>query len=163
MVCEHVALMDMLYDGLFHIPEKFVEEFAEFRKRVGRRKGGQKKYEATTTKKTGWEVIICGGCDESDESDSMLRNQFDKFAEDRVAAFTGREGWDAGAGMYSTIIPTPTWRKIGGMDSDASSASTFIVDGKMGRSRPAPKVPRGRYAMGAPRTNTSHCMTTWAG
>ena len=47
------------------------------------------------------------------------------------------------------------------MDSDVSSASTFIVDGKMGRSRPVPTVLRGRYAMGAPRTNMSHCMTTW--
>ena len=24
MICEHAALMDMLYDGLFHIPVKFV-------------------------------------------------------------------------------------------------------------------------------------------
>ena len=31
----------------------------------------------------------------------------------------------------------------------------------MGRSRPVPMVPRGKYAMGAPRTNMSHCMTTW--
>ena len=51
MVCEHVALMDMLYDGLFHIQVKFVDECAEFRKRVGRRKGGQKEDEETTTKK----------------------------------------------------------------------------------------------------------------
>ena len=107
--------------------------------------------------------MICCGCDESDESDSMLRKQFDKFAEEWVAAFMGREGCDTGAGMYSTIIPTPTWRKIGEMDSDASSASTLIADGKMGRSRPVPMVPRGRYAMGAPRTNMSHCITTWIG
>ena len=39
MVCEHGALMDMLYYLLFHIPVKFVEECAEFRKRTGRRKG----------------------------------------------------------------------------------------------------------------------------
>ena len=35
MVCEHAALMDMCYDVLFHIPEKFVEECAEFRRRTG--------------------------------------------------------------------------------------------------------------------------------
>ena len=64
-------------------------------------------------------------------------------------------------------IPTPSWKKIGGMESDASSASTYIGDGKMGRSRPVPSVPRGIYAMGAPRTNMSphvnksHFMTTW--
>ena len=63
--------------------------------------------------------------------------------------------------------PTPSWRKIGGMDPDASSASTYVGDGKMGRSRPVPMVPRGKYAIGAPRTNMSphmnmgHCMTTW--
>ena len=79
------------------------------------------------TKKTGWEVMICGGCDESDESDSMLRNQFDKFAYDRVAAFTGREGCDVGAGMYSTIIPTPTWRKIGNQRRVARQHSLWTV------------------------------------
>ena len=35
MVCEHAALMDMHYDGLFHIPGKFAEECVEFRRRVG--------------------------------------------------------------------------------------------------------------------------------
>ena len=56
---------------------------------------------------------------------------------------------------------------IGGMESDASSASTYIGDGKMGRSRPVASVPRGIYAMGAPSTNMSphmnmsHCTATW--
>ena len=59
------------------------------------------------------------------------------------------------------IIPTTTWRKIGEVDSDASIASTFIEDGKMGRSRPVPRVPRGIYAMGAPRTDMNHGMTRW--
>ena len=44
-------------------------------------------------------------------------------------------------------------------ESDANSASTFTADGKMGRSRPVPRV----YAMGAPRTDMSHCMTRWDG
>ena len=34
-------LMDMLYDRSFKVPERFEEECAEFRKRVGRRKGAQ--------------------------------------------------------------------------------------------------------------------------
>ena len=63
--------------------------------------------------------------------------------------------------MESRTIQTLTWRKIGGMESDASSVSTYVGDGKMGRSWPVPMVPRGKYAMGAPQTNMSHSMTTW--
>ena len=63
--------------------------------------------------------------------------------------------------MYSTTITTQGWRLIGNTDSEATSASAFIADGKMGISRPVPMMPRGKYAMGAPRTNISHCMTTW--
>ena len=85
----------------------------------------------------------------------------DEFKEERSGSFTGMEGSGAGAAMDSRTIPMPTWRKIGGMDSDACSASTYVGDGKMGRSRPVPMVPRGKYAMRAPRTNMSHCMTTW--
>ena len=40
--------------------------------------------------------MICGGCDESDESDSLSRNEIDKFAGKRVEAFTGREGKEQG-------------------------------------------------------------------
>ena len=47
-----------------------------------------------------------------------------------------------------SAIPTPAWRKIDEGGSEATVASTFIADGLMGRSRP---VPRGIYAMGAPR------------
>ena len=83
------------------------------------------------------------GCDESDESDSLLRKQFYTFVVERVAAFMGTEGSSAGASMHPTIIPTPTWRKIGEMDSDASSASTFVADKKMGRSRRIPKGAKG--------------------
>ena len=53
MGCEHVALMDMIYDLSFQIPEKFVKQCAEFRRRAGRRKGGQKKVEEPTKKKNG--------------------------------------------------------------------------------------------------------------
>ena len=51
-----------------------MEESAEFRKRVGRRKGGQKEHEETTKKKKDWDVMICGDCDDSYESDFMPRN-----------------------------------------------------------------------------------------
>ena len=132
--------------------------------------------------------MICGGDDESDESNSTRRKQFDQFREYRgpvltgmggvgagaaidqatelrVRSFEGTGGLDVGAAMDTRTIPTPSWKKIGGTESDVSSASTYIGDGKMGRSRPVPSVPRGLYAMGAPRTNTSphvnmsHCMT----
>ena len=112
MVCEHGALMDMLYDGLFHIQAKFVEECAEFRKRIGRRKGGQKEDEEATKTKD-WDVIICGGCDDSDESDSMPRKEFHKFVDERVASLSGSEVSSAGDALNRAIIPTPTWRKIG--------------------------------------------------
>ena len=42
MVCEHAMLLDMLYYCSLQIPEKFVEECAAFRRRVGRLKGGAK-------------------------------------------------------------------------------------------------------------------------
>ena len=102
--------------------------------------------------------MICGGENESDESDSMKRKKYDQFPEERGQTLTGmggvgvgaamdqlREervgsfeemgGSDAGAAKDSRTIPTPSWRKIGGVDSDASSASTYVGDGKMGRSR----------------------------
>ena len=161
-----------------------MEECAEFRRQKGRRWGPQKEEEEMKMKKKGWEVMICCGDDESDESDSMRRKQYDQFPEERGPALTGMggvgagaamdqlteervgsskemEGSDAGAVIDSKTIPTPSWRKIGGFDSDASNASTYIADGKMGRSRPVRSMPRGIYAMGAPRTNMSHCMTTW--
>ena len=91
----------------------------------------------------------------------------DQATELRIGSFEGTGGLDVGAAMDTRTIPTPSWKKIGGMESDASSASTYIGDGKMGRSRTVRSVPRGIYAMGAPRTNMSphvnktHCMTTW--
>ena len=48
------------------------------------------------------------------------------------------------------------------MDSELSSASTLVSDGKMSRWKPAPYMPRGKYAMGAPRANMSHRVKTWA-
>ena len=60
MVCEHATLMDMLYDRHFQVPEKFAEECAEFRKRVGRRKGVQQAENEMKVKKSEWDVIICG-------------------------------------------------------------------------------------------------------
>ena len=51
--------------------------------------------------------------------------------------------------------------KVCGMESDLSSPSTYLSDGKMGRWKPAPYMPRGQYAMGAPRANMSHCVKSW--
>ena len=99
MVCDHAALMDMCYDGLFHIPGKFEEECAEFWIRAGRRRGPQKQEEETKTKKKGWEVMICGGEDESDEFESLSTKRYDQFPEDRGPELTGMGGVGAGAVM----------------------------------------------------------------
>ena len=50
MICEHVAWMNMLYDYSFKIPKKFVDECAEFRCWVGRRRGGQRRDEVPSKK-----------------------------------------------------------------------------------------------------------------
>ena len=57
--------------------------------------------------------MICGGCDDSDESDFIPRKELEKFVEERVVSLTGSEVSSAGEGMNRAIIPTPTWRKIG--------------------------------------------------
>ena len=62
-----------------------------------------------------------------------------------VAALTGQV-------LNARAIPTPGWRKLNDDESDQSCASIYRGDGKMGRSI---YVPRGRYAMGAPRTDMS--------
>ena len=48
----------------------------------------------------------------------------DQATELRVGSFEGTGGLDVGAAMDTRTIPTPSWKKIGGMDSDASSAFT---------------------------------------
>ena len=91
----------------------------------------------------------------------------DENTELRVGSFEGTGGLDLGVAMETRTIPTPRWKKKGGVESDASSASTYVGDGKMGRSRVVPSVPRGINAMGAPRTNMSpyvnktHWLTRW--
>ena len=100
MICEHAALMDMCYDVLFHIPEKFEEECASFRRRTGRRRGVNKEQEESKTKKKkGWEVMICGGEDESDELESLSTKRYEQFTEDIGPALTGMGGVGAGAAM----------------------------------------------------------------
>ena len=54
----------------------------------------------------------------------------DQNTELRVGSFEGTGGLDLGAGMDTRTIPTPSWKKIGGVESDASSASTYVRDGK---------------------------------
>ena len=60
MVCEHAMLMDMLYDRSYKVQDRFEEECAVFRKRVGRRKGAQQEEIDKKGKKSEWDVIICG-------------------------------------------------------------------------------------------------------
>ena len=68
---------------------------------------------------------------------------------------------DSSGGEKARTIPTPSWRKIEGTDTELSGESTYASDGKMGRWMPPPYRPRGQYAMGAPRTDMSHCFKTW--
>ena len=79
----------------------------------------------------------------------------DQNTELRVGSFDGTGGLDLAAAMDTRTIPTLSWKKIGGVESDASSASTYVGDGKMGRSRAVPWVPRGINAMGA------HWLARW--
>ena len=73
----------------------------------------------------------------------------DENTELRVGSFEGTGGLDLGAAMETRTMPTPRWKMKGGAESDASSASTYVGDGKMGRSRAVPYVPRGINATGA--------------
>ena len=87
LACEHATLMDMIHDHSFQIPEKFVEECAAFRRRAGRRKGGQKEDEEPIKNKD-WDVMICGDWEESDHSKTLPRREFHKFVDERVASLT---------------------------------------------------------------------------
>ena len=121
--------------------------------RVGKRKAKNRR-----RKKNG-KFLKCGEWDESDDSETLPRREFHKFVEDRVASLTGSKLSSVGEVTNSATIPTPTWRKINEVDSEDSGASTFIADSKLGRSRPVARVPRGRYAMGAPRTDMSEFLS----
>ena len=128
MVCEHMAVFDMLYDVSFVISDKYLEECAEFRRRAGRRRGPQRQVDAGS-KRTGWDVMICGNMDDSDESEMMSQRYAKSNGQDKgcsVASLTGEV-------FSARAIPTPGWRKLTGDESDQSSASTYWGDGKMGR------------------------------
>ena len=43
MTCKHVVLMILMCNKAFGIPVRYVEEFTEFRRRVGRHKGMEQK------------------------------------------------------------------------------------------------------------------------
>ena len=159
MVCEHAMLMDMLYDRAFKVPDRFEEECAEFRKRVGRRKGAQQAETEKKGKKSEWDVIICGGLDESEEEEAQSVREFDRIVKTGGGGIPRCE--DSSGGEKAGTILTPSWRKIGGTDSELSGESTYASDGKMGRWMPPPFRPRGQYAMGAPRTDMSHCFKVW--
>ena len=88
LICEHVALADMIGDISFEIPQKYVEKSAKFRRRIGRRKGGQKQDDIPSTK--GWDVMICGDMESSDESETTFRNIRKSF-KNREVSVTGCE------------------------------------------------------------------------
>ena len=159
MGCEHAMLMDMLYDRAFKVPDRFEEECAEFRKRVGRRKGVQQEETEKKGKKSEWDVIICGGLDESEEEEEQPVREFERIVKTGDGGTYGYE--DSSGGEKAGKILTPAWRKIEGTDTELSGESTYASDGKMGRWMPPPYRPRGQYAMGAPRTDMSHCFKTW--
>ena len=50
----------------------------------------------------------------------------DQNTELRVGSFEGTGGLDLGATKDTRTIPTPSWKKIGEKQSDASSASTYM-------------------------------------
>ena len=154
-------MMDMLYDRSFKVLERFAEECVEIRKRVGRRKGMQLAENEGKGKKNEWDVIICGGGDESDEEEPMSAWEFDRIMDRRGGGVSDSQVSSGGEAFKSGTILMPSWRKVCGMESEPSSASTYLSDGKMGRWKPAPYMPRGQYAMGTPRANMSHCMKTW--
>ena len=112
-------------------------------------------------KKSEWDVIICGGGDESDEEESLSVSEFDRIVNRRGAGIPGCHVLSEGEASKPETILTPSWRKVGRTDSELSGESTYASDGKMGRWVPAACRPRGQYAMGAPRTNMSHCVKIW--
>ena len=111
-------------------------------------------------KKSEWDVIICGGGDESDEEELMSVREFDRIVDRRGGGISGCQVSSGGEALKPGTILTPSWRKVGGTDSELSGESTYASDGKMGRWVPAAYRPRGQYAMGVPRANMSHCMKT---
>ena len=140
--CEHAMLMDMLYDRHFQVPEKFAEECAEFRKRVGRRKGLQQVENEKRGKKSEGDVIILGGGDESDEEESMPLRELDRIVHRRGAGIPGCQVISGGEAFKPGTILLPSWRKVGGTDSELSGESTYASDGKMGRWVPVAYKPR---------------------
>ena len=131
MVCEHAMLMDMLYDRAFKVPDRFEEECAEFRKRVGRRKGAQQEEIDKKVKKSEWDVIICGGLDESEEEEAQSVREVERIVKTGDGGTSGYE--DSSGGEKVGTILTPAWRKIEGTDTELSGESTYASDGKMGR------------------------------
>ena len=95
---------------------------AAFRRRVGRRKGGQREDEEVS-KKSRWDVMSCGDLDESDGSD------FEKYVQERDTSVTASEGAKGEDATRSLLIPTPGWRNVTEGDSDKSGDSTFSGDG----------------------------------
>ena len=99
-------LMDMLYDRSFKVPERFEEECAEFRKRVGRRKGAQQAETEKKLKKNKWDVIICGGGDESDEEEAPSVREFDRIVKTGGGGISRCQISSGGEVLKAGTIPT---------------------------------------------------------
>ena len=84
----------MLYDVSFQIPKKYVEECGKFRCPAGRRRCPQRQVDAGS-KKTGWDVMICGDMEESDESETRHVERDGQIMGCSVASLTG-QGHDMG-------------------------------------------------------------------
>ena len=107
-----------------------MEECAAFRRRVGRRKGGQREDEEVS-KKSRWNVMICGDLDESDGSECVFQRDFDKQVQERDTSVMASESAIGEGVTRSQLIPTPGWRNVTKGDSDMSGASTFRVNGEI--------------------------------
>ena len=125
-------------------------------KKEGRAAGREREKKG---KKSEWDVIICGGLDESEEEEAQSVREFERIVKTGVGGTSCYE--DSSGGEKARTIPTPSWRKIEGTDTELSCESTYASNGKMGRWMPPPYRPWGKYAMGAPRTDMSHCFKTW--
>ena len=122
---------------------------------------GRDRVSAKKGKKSEWDVIICGGLDESEEDEAQPVREFERIVKTGDGGTSCYE--DSSGGEKARTILTPSWRKIERTDTELSGESTCASDGKMGPGRwmPPPYRPRGQYAIGAPRTDMSHCFKTW--
>ena len=74
------------------------------------------------SKKTGWDVMICGDMDDTDDSEMMPQRYAESDVQD--SSVTGNDASLLGEVLNVRKIPTPGWRKLTEGESDQSGAST---------------------------------------